>query len=71
MELSIQFTGYFKYLVLLFFFFLGFSRLHAFSGDKLYLLKHLNEHQVIYMIDFIFFTDFLAKYTFPKSSLIL
>ncbi|CAC5396496.1 unnamed protein product [Mytilus coruscus] len=24
---------------------MGFSRLHAFSGDKLYLLKHLNEHQ--------------------------
>ncbi|XP_052098302.1 WD repeat-containing protein 93-like isoform X4 [Mytilus californianus] len=25
---------------------MGFSRLHAFSGDKLYLLKHLNEHQM-------------------------
>lgn len=24
---------------------MGFSRLHAFCGDKLYLLKHLNEHQ--------------------------
>lgn len=24
---------------------MGFCRLHAFSGDKLYLLRHLNEHQ--------------------------